>query len=802
MLEKRWEQLRVARLKGLLAKFPAPSDDDVEYLECCVLFDEVRNGTAKFRVPALQLEAHFLLAQFDFLHNKKIEVEQAVANYKKGDLRFGLLLLLKNIEHGTPPNFSRMEQVYLTSALAAHPDPFIKKLRIRVLGQIPQITSDERSKVLVNPDEQYQWIESRFLNTSPEEPVHQLFERFLLPEHFSELLKSILSRETNAFLNCVKPTGAALTPQLQEEWELFKIYVKSNMGDAVALENVFLPLLLTLLGKMQLRDEQKANLLMHTMQQIPDSVFPRLQDRIAFFKRLIPDDGLLLSFHHIQYRPEYVHLSPQSQHKESAAELLAFIQSPSCTLFNYILHTGLFLVDEFTTEDPNLNRMLFDLMKQDYPLAIIRIYETLLGHIPKAELKILHEVIANVELNKNPLEVLCIFEYVRSQKKIHQDISTGDIIKGMPIQLASDLRLLEQITPQHKLFLALYIKAKQFERASMLHIEETPEQTAAQVDLQRVFQTFVAGEYIDKYLDISRISRVAQKMLQRPVHAHHEVVDAIDEIYTLKNREMLVLYQVFMTISFVYRQRDVELRSDADGVQFKKLRDELSAILQKIDEAGPSVFSVNPGIIRTNQPLFGAWRFASGLRNRVVDINASMDVPEGFSNEPGNGPLAGSISGHAYFLIAALIHVYRTKVSLETEVFQDLTHFLRVAVSFYVIQGYHSFPEMLVPMLHDPMIQRALRGQPLLTKEERQQLQNDIELGSDEELSDDDAESEEEDIPQSLAELFDSANIALPVDVLVLGMRTVAELEKLYRQRQTMQEQLLTQTSESRLDSP
>jgi hypothetical protein len=107
-----------------------------------------------------------------------------------------------------------------------------------------------------------------------------------------------------------------------------------------------------------------------------------------------------------------------------------------------------------------------------------------------------------------------------------------------------------------------------------------------------------------------------------------------------------------------------------------------------------TVFSVNPGIMRSSDPNPLDMRIAEAS-NRVVDIFVKDAKKQGYSNTRTDIPFVNSISGTAFAFIAVLIHYfnYYSKDSLETKQ-DELNLFIKSFVSFTCKQGYHSHAEI------------------------------------------------------------------------------------------------------------
>lgn len=142
------------------------------------------------------------------------------------------------------------------------------------------------------------------------------------------------------------------------------------------------------------------------------------------------------------------------------------------------------------------------------------------------------------------------------------------------------------------------------------------------------------------------------------------------------------------------------LRSAPEGIAKKKDRGP-----KKINPKTDTIYSVNPGIIKSSSPMPNDERLTNVQKNKITDIfNIDPKKIEGFSSIYPNVPFVNSISGST-FAFVGILKQYMEKHKDDPKLEADINRLLKVRIPFTLQQGFHSLSEM-TSVLKDPAVQQ------------------------------------------------------------------------------------------------
>jgi len=201
-----------------------------------------------------------------------------------------------------------------------------------------------------------------------------------------------------------------------------------------------------------------------------------------------------------------------------------------------------------------------------------------------------------------------------------------------------------------------------------------------------------SGNYLRRPADLALINRFAQAL-----GGSHEPAGSPEEVYNLMS---LISENMGPAIS----KRGIELQ--LQSINFKNRNKVFkpgfcSKWHEMYGRTADSIFSANPGIMRSTQPNFPLELTTNLLRNQAGDIAKPSHLE---SNQLHSySPYVAGISGHM-FMFLALVENFLESGKAEAFTHDEINHLFNTYLASYVSCGFHSFSE-LIRVLEEPTVQ-------------------------------------------------------------------------------------------------
>lgn len=218
------------------------------------------------------------------------------------------------------------------------------------------------------------------------------------------------------------------------------------------------------------------------------------------------------------------------------------------------------------------------------------------------------------------------------------------------------------------------------------HMSDCPKELNLQnVDIRknysrRFFEMRLAQLYYGQFDAINNINKIIRYFINEPIQ-EEEVKDAILKIAELHDEDIEARHHVLQEESPLFQNRNRSVKPI-----YSTRTDE------SFGKKSESVYSKNPSVLLSNQPIFVDELLNNSLRNKAPDINTYSNDSI-YSAASSRSIYVAAISGHAYYMVA-MLEKYMKDNSTDKELNNDVNNFIKAYIMSYVLHGYHSLHEL------------------------------------------------------------------------------------------------------------